>query len=266
MMWIVGGSAGVFRSLDGGKSWSGLNQNLPNLSATRLLSLPAADRGVRVALSDGSAVAWEPGQKIAWTPADNFEVAQENQLRQLFSQQRNMPVTAVSIARESVYTGMPDGKIAVSSDSGATWRALTEPEAGAVERFWVDPSDPRLAIAVFGPRTRESAAPALHVARTFDGGYNWDDLTANLPDVAVHGITADRATGALYLATSAGVYMTYTDLATLGAPPVWQALPGLQQAPVTDVKLDDQAHQLWAATAGYGIYSTLAPHQLWTHA
>src|SRR6202041_578904 len=59
----VGGSAGVFRSLDGGKSWSGLNQTLPNLTATRILSLPAADRGVRVALSDGSAVAWEPGQK-----------------------------------------------------------------------------------------------------------------------------------------------------------------------------------------------------------
>ena len=55
--------------------------------------------------------------------------------------------------------------------------------------------------------------------------------------------------------------MTYTDLATLGAPPAWQPLPGLQQA-VTDVKLDDQGHQLWAATEGSGVYSTLAPHRL----
>jgi uncharacterized protein (TIGR03437 family) len=56
--------------------------------------------------------------------------------------------------------------------------------------------------------------------------------------------------------------MTYIDLATLGQTPVWQAVPGLRQAPVTDIKLDDQGHQLWAATDGYGVYSTLAPHRL----
>ena len=258
----IGGSAGVFRSMDGGKSWSGVNQNLPNLPATRLLSLPAGDRGVRVSLSDGSAVSWEPGQKVAWTPADNFDIARENLLRQAYGQKNGIAITALSSSGDTVYIGTTDAKIAVSSDGGATWRTWAAPEAGTVERFWIDPNDPRLAVAVFGARTHESSAPANHVVRTIDGGYNWDPLTGNLPDVAVHGVTADRASGALYVATSTGVYMTYADLATLGATPVWQALPGLQQALVTDVKLDDQGHQLWAATTGYGIYSTLAPHRL----
>ena len=259
----VAGSAGVFRSMDGGKSWSGVNQTLPNLPATRLLSLPAGDRGVRVALSDGSAVSWEPGEKIAWTPADNFEIAQEAQLRQLFTQQRNSPVTAVSLSVDSVYTGMADGTIQVSSDGGTTWRSWTQPEAGPVERFWIDPLDPRIAVAVFGARARESSAPATHIARTVNGGTFWDDLTANLPaSLAAHGVTVDRPSGAVYLATSAGVYMAYTNLATLGAPPLWRPVPGLRPGLVTDVKLDDQGHQLWASTDGYGVYSTLAPHRL----
>lgn len=73
---VVAGGAGVFRSLDGGKTWSGLNQSLPNLPAARLLSLPNGDRGVRLALAEPSvngltmlsAVEWEPGQKLAWHP------------------------------------------------------------------------------------------------------------------------------------------------------------------------------------------------------
>jgi uncharacterized protein (TIGR03437 family) len=258
----VGGSAGVFRSMDGGQSWSGLNQMLPNLPATRLLSLPAGDRGVRVGLSDGSAVAWEPGQKTAWTPADNLEMAREKLQRQVYGQQRGGPVTAVATSGETTYIGMADGKIEVSSNRGATWTTRLAPEAGMVERFWVDPDDPRIALVVFGARARESNAPANRVARTIDGGYNWDDVSSNLPDAAAHGVAADRASGAVYVGTSAGVYMSYIDLATLGQTPVWQALPGLSQAPVTDVKLDDQGHQLWAATDGYGVYSTLAPHRL----
>jgi len=260
----VGGSAGVFRSLDGGKSWSGLNQTLPNLPATRLLSLPSGDQGVRVALTDGSAVAWEPGQKIAWAPADNFDIAREKLLRQLYGQQRGENVTALSISGSAVYLGTVDGKIESSSNNGATWTTgfAPQPGTGAVERFWLDPNDSRIAVAVFGARGRESILPANRIARTIDGGYQWDDATGNLPDVAVHGVAVDRATGAVYVATSAGVYMTYTDLSTLGATPVWQPLPGLQQSSITDVKLDDQGHQLWAATDGYGIYSTLAPHRL----
>lgn len=260
----VAGSAGVFRSLDGGKTWSGLNQTLPNLPATWLLSLPSGDQGVRIGLSGGSAVSWDPGQKIAWTPADDSELVVEAHLRQLYTSQRGAPVTAVTQSGDYIYTGMVDGKIAVSADNGATWRYFGASEAGPVERFWVNPGDARIALAVFGARPNDNgsgAAPA-HVARTENGGVFWDDLSSNLPDVALHGVTADPATGAIYVATAKGVYMAYTDLATLSAPPRWSAIPGLTQAPVTDVKLDDQGHQLWAATEGYGVYSMLAPHRL----
>src|SRR6202035_4064636 len=56
--------------------------------------------------------------------------------------------------------------------------------------------------------------------------------------------------------------MAYTDLSALRTVESWTALPGLPDAPAMDVKLDGQANQLWVALAGYGVYSTLAPHRL----
>ncbi len=261
---VIGGSAGVFRSMDGGKTWSGLNQTLPNLPTVRLLTLPSGDHGVRIALSDSGVVAWDPGQKIAWTPSDNTDYARELQMRRFYGGQRGIPVTAVSVSGEYIYTGMPDAKLAVSADRGANWNTFQAPSGGTVESFWIDPKDPRIALAVFGARVVDngSGVPAVHVARTQNGGLFWDDLTSNLPDVAAHGVTADAATGAIYVATSSGVFMSYTDLAAVGQAPRWRPIPGLSEAAVTDVKLDEQGHQLWAATEGYGVYSMLAPHRL----
>jgi uncharacterized protein (TIGR03437 family) len=135
-------------------------------------------------------------------------------------------------------------------------------QVGDLEAIWVDQQDPRIAIAVYGVRTRDQAWPsaATHVLRTLNGGSAWDDLTANLPDVGVHGVTADRSSGAIYIATDRGVFLTYLDQA--GSNSQWTALTGLPPARVRDVKLDPGGNQLWAAVEGYGVYATLAPHRL----
>jgi photosystem II stability/assembly factor-like uncharacterized protein len=44
----VAGSAGIFRSLDGGHSWSSLNENLPNLPSPHIRSLPEGPQGAQV--------------------------------------------------------------------------------------------------------------------------------------------------------------------------------------------------------------------------
>jgi uncharacterized protein (TIGR03437 family) len=262
---VVAGASGVFRSLDGGKSWSGLNQGLPNLPAMRLLRLPSGDQGAQLALQDGSVIEWDPGQKQAWRTTDNSDPAVEFRQRLSLSLELGTPVTAMAQAGDFVYAGTSNGGLSVSSDGGVSWRNFVAfGPNGAVERFWVDPADPRFALAVLGmrPSNPASPSPAVHLARTENGGGFWDDLTANLPDAAVHGIAADRATGAVYAATDRGVFQTYADLASLGRAQPWTELPGLPGAAAMDVKLDAQGHQLWAALEGYGVYSTLAPHRL----
>jgi len=261
---VTAGAAGVFRSVDGGRSWSGLNQGLPNLPAARLLNLPVGDRGVRIALGNDAAAEWPPGNKQAWVPASNTDLVNETQLRLALSSLRGITVTALAIAGDFVYTGMQNGEIQVSANRGVSWQTFSPGDAGAVERFWVDPEDPRVALAALGaaPDDPFRIGAPVHLLHTVNGGAFWDNFTANLPEAAAHGVAADRASGVLYAATAAGVFMAYADLSALGTVQSWTALPGLPEGPAMDVKLDAQGNQLWAAIDGYGVYSTLAPHRL----
>ncbi len=260
----VASGSGVFRTVDGGKSWSGLNQGLPNLPAARLLTLPSGDRGARLGLPDLSVIEWQPGQRQAWLPSDNSDYFREFGLRQALTATRHIQVTAVAWLGSMVYIGTADGQLLASSDGGHSYLpAYGVPNGGTVNRFWTDPSDPRIAIAVLGAHPAESSpeSAAVHVLRTINGGAVWDDMTGNLPDVPARGIAADRSSGAVYVATNRGVFYASADLATLGGAVSWTQLNGLPQAAAADVKLDEGANQLWAAIDGYGVFSTLAPHR-----
>jgi len=250
---VVAGSAGVFRSLDAGRSWSSLNESLPNLPAARILSLPDGARGTQIELSGAMVVEWQPGERQAWRLTYNGEAADDFLLRQFWSGTRGAAVTAVARVQSYIYTGMVDGRLIVSADRGITWQPDRRiPQDGAVAAFWVDPANPRVALAVVASR----------VLHTIDGGLSWDDVSANLPDVAVRGVTADPSGNAIYLATNQGVFLARTNLSVLSVTPAsWVALPGLPPVAATDVKLDSSAIQLWVALEGYGMYQTMAPHR-----
>ena len=63
----VANDAGVWRSLDGGQSWAGLNENLPNLPARRILE---AGRRTRLQLEGGVEAEWAPGTAAGWVLMD----------------------------------------------------------------------------------------------------------------------------------------------------------------------------------------------------
>jgi uncharacterized protein (TIGR03437 family) len=270
----VGTDLGVFRSADSGKSWTSLNDGLPNLPVKRLLNLPEGDEGVRIELAGNLAAEWPPGEKSAWLAADNLDVVSEAQLRGALSASLGSTVTAVALSGDAVYAGTADGELRASSDRGQTWQVYAA-GSGKVERIWIDPADARIALAVTGSASSEMGAGAAatnataHVFHTINGGGVWDNLTTNLPDVSVHGVTADVASGAIYLATDASVFSGTADLNGLGGSPNWTpmaglpgaAAPGILAAPAVDVMLDAQGNQLWVAVDGYGVYATLAPHR-----
>jgi uncharacterized protein (TIGR03437 family) len=264
---VVAGSAGIFRSLDGGRSWSSLNESLPNLPAVRIRSVPEGPQGTQLELPGAMVVEWQPGERQAWRPADNTDAADERLYRQVLSDTGGAAVTALKIGEQYVYTGMADGRIIVSADSGVDWQPDTRiGQSGAVTAFWVDPADSRIALAVFA-----SNAPSVEgnpegipprVLHTIDGGLSWDDISVNLPDVAVRGVTADPSGGAIYVATDQGVFLARTNLNVLSVVPAsWTALAGLPPVAAADVKLDSSAIQLWVALEGYGMYQAMAPHR-----
>ena len=254
---------GVFRSADAGKSWTSLNDGLPNFPVARLLNLPEAGEGVRVELAGNRAAEWPPGAKQVWLAADNSDVVTEAQLRGALGALSGTEITAIAISGNTIYAGTADGQLRASSDRGQTWQTYAATGSGAVRRIWVNSSDARIAIAVFGatPQSATVLDQRAHVLHTINGGAVWDNLTANLADVAARGVTADAASGAIYVATDAGVFAGYADLASLGGIPNWTALSGLPAVPAVDVKLDAPGNQLWAAMEGFGVYATLAPHR-----
>jgi uncharacterized protein (TIGR03437 family) len=268
----VASSTGVWRSVDGGISWTGLNDFLPNLPSGHLLALPSGTRGVRLSVANGvEEIEWAPGEKTAWKPVDEgaeSEAERDQNLRNALSQVLKRSVTAIAAVKDYIYAGDSEGRLRVSADAGVSWGAASKlGESGQVEAIWVDPNDPRVAVAALDARAGSTAPDALkpaYVLRTMNGGGFWDDITGNLPDTAsAHGVTADRASGAIYVATDAGVFFTATDLGTAGRAASWTLLSdNLPAAAATDVKLDAGGNQLYAALDGYGVYTAIAPHRL----
>jgi uncharacterized protein (TIGR03437 family) len=232
---------GVWRSMDGGLSWHGLNEDLPNLPVRKL-----PGRRV-VSLLDGSVLQFDSG---TWTLAGAAEP--EAALRQQLSARAGVTLTAASQSGGVAYGGTADGKLVISRDSGATWPEVTRVASQPVARIWQDPDRPDTALA----------AAVAHLFRIVNGGPFWDDVTGTLVAGAIHGIAADRSAGVVYLATDRGVFQGTLSLNDAGpAATNWKAISSALPAAVAwDVRLNSD-NTLTAALDGYGVFETPAPHQ-----
>lgn len=254
----VANDFGVWRSMDGGLSWSGLNLNLPNLPPSRILATPGGMHGTRILVKDLGVMELPPGAD-SWQPRPASDSTVEDTNLRAASQKLGTRITALASSGQTIYTGSADGRIWVSLDAGGTWTLSRTSSSGPIERFFADSTEPRVALAAVG-------GSGAHVLRTTNSGGFWDDLTSNLPDAAAHGITAVRSAGAVYVATDKGIFWASADLENAGPAAVnWTRIStGLPDAPATDVMLDSNGDQLYATLDGYGVYRTAAPHRLRT--
>ena len=248
---------GVWRSMDGGLSWAGLNQFLPNLSVKRILGTPTGTSGTRVEIDGIGAAELKPGASV-WTPVRDAAREVEMAMLRYYGGMVRADVRSMAMAGTDVYLGTADGRILLSRDGGNNFSATSAQAAGPVERIWADPTRPVVALAAIG------GTAGNHVLRTINEGVFWDPLdAATLPKVAVHGITGERAGGAVYVATDRGVYWARVDLdsAATTAPNWIRLSDSLPDAPASDVRLDPAGVQLYAAIEGYGVYAAAAPHR-----
>jgi len=234
---------------------------LPSLAVRRILAAPAGSRGVRIAVDRGGRLEefeWYPGQRLGWFPAPEGLIEREEAQRARWSAELGAAITAVAAAGGTLYLGSSDGRLYASADGGGAWRTFDSSGAGAVLRIWTDGSDRNFALAALA--AGGEGAPRL--MRTLNGGAWWDDLSPGLPPGDVFSVAADRETGAIYAATSEGLYWTLGDLRNPAPPTAWQpAGPGLPRGAVRDVRLDDNGLTLLAAVEGYGVFAAPAPHR-----
>jgi uncharacterized protein (TIGR03437 family) len=251
---VVANDFGVWRSMDGGLSWTGLNQGLPGLPVRRILSTPEASAGARIQVDGFGPVEWQPGNPAGWIPLNPTTLAAEERLKRAYSAASGgATVVSYGASGDTVYAGTAEGWVLISFDRGRTFRRTNQPApfGGRVEAVFVDSAD-RALVAIGGPGPR--------ILRTTNGGNFWDDLSQNLPPGAAHAVVADRAAGAVYAATDAGIFYAQTDLENATqVVPVWRTLMGGVHG--RDVKLDSTGNQLYAAVDGYGVFATASPHR-----
>ncbi|MEP6536388.1 MAG: hypothetical protein ABJF23_13770 [Bryobacteraceae bacterium] len=260
---VIAGAQGVWRSLDGGLSWTGLNQSLPNLPVRRILALPDGNGPLRIS-ADGistnsrdTELEWAIGEKSGWKPVlDDPASTQAALTREALGGVFGNAVTAIASSGDFFYAATADGKLRSSSDRGATWQSFDLPGGGVAENIFLDPKDPQFALAAVSGNAK------VRVERTLNAGRLWDDISDNLPAGSAHGISADRQSGALYVAADRGVFMTYTDTRALAPATPWTLVKaGADDAPAMDVRLDSAGNQLYAAFQGDGLFAAIAPHR-----
>ena len=151
---------------------------------------------------------------------------------------------AVSPVNEDVWTLWNDGKVFVSSDVGITWAdrsPLHEKKLGTV--IAAGPADGS-AFAAF------AAGSGPRLFRTRDQGISWTDISADLPNGAVHALFADPGVpGRLIAGGDHGATISDDD------GDHWRPLGvGLPNTIVMDLCVDPTSRRLVAATFGRGMW------------
>jgi photosystem II stability/assembly factor-like uncharacterized protein len=156
---------------------------------------------------------------------------------------------AVSAADTNViYAGTDDGHVWTTVNNGINWNDISNGlPVRRVTRIAADPFDPLKAyVTLSGYRYHDNMS---HIYSTDDGGQSWTDIGGNLPDVPANDIVIDSINNALYIATDAGVFYSYTGSTN------WQVLgTSLPLAPVTDLRIHYPTMTLLAATYGRSMY------------
>jgi uncharacterized protein (TIGR03437 family) len=259
----VANQNGVWRSMDGGLTWAGLNAFLPNLAVERILAAPGGLHGARIQTENLGVLELPLGASV-WRALPSLPKPglAEAETKRDYSAKVHAGISAFAKSSDGrqVYAGSEDGRIWRSVDEGATFRITGWPAADGqrVERLFVDPVNPLVALAAL-------SGEGPHVLRTFNGGVFWDPLdSASLPNASANAVTADHASGAVYVATDKGVYWTRFDLETGVATDnlTWTNISEhLPVARAVDVLLDPTGVQLYAALDGYGVFATPTPHR-----
>ena len=103
---VVANDFGVWRSLDGGLSWVGLNELLPNLRIQRILATPSGTAGTRVEIDGMGAMELPPGGSV-WQPVDDRTSGSDAVRLKAYSERAGVAVTAYGRSEKGRSTWAP---------------------------------------------------------------------------------------------------------------------------------------------------------------
>ena len=226
----------VFRSEDGGKSWSLLTQGVD--PSDRVLFYPplTSQPDQTSLLYFGTHRLWASGDR-----GDHWFVLSGD-----LTGGGSATISALAVAPGSavIYAGTSDGRVQASVDSGRTFVNGSRLPNRFVTSIAIHPID--LTQAVAGV----SGFGTGHVFKTFDRGATWADISTNLPDIPVNAVLMDAlAPEKIYVGTDIGVFL-------LGSDGLWTSMnQGLPNVVVLGLTQHPQTGMIVASTHGRGAFA-----------
>ncbi len=229
-------SSYIYRSNDGGRSFSSINNGLPesDIFHTPLLMSPHDSDHLLTASGQDRIYYTEDGGDF-WQPV-SADLGGFGIIRMAFSQKDSNVVWASSRAEH----------INLSIDGGKSFQSVSAPDGipnYTVTGIATSPHDAGEALIFFG------VSGFGKIYRTEDYGNNWQDITANLPDVPVHcGVIMPQDSAEIWIGTDIGLFISQD------AGQSWTyADHNLPAVSIRRLKIVGQ--EVVAATHGRGVWS-----------
>jgi len=228
---------GVFKSLDGGVTWSRAGAGLPkrNLTGVVALAIDSQRPEILYAGTTNAGVFKSADGGGSWS-----------QVRQ------GMPVVpgVWSLATDPRTSGtvyaFTDSAPFKSTDGGAHWRVNANGLLAAPRVLAIDPRRPRVIYA---------GVDKIGVSRSTDGGETWAPTGPGLPPEAVFSalVVSPERPGAVYTATSSGVFRSVNGGADW--TPAGAGLPASPSPHLSALAIDPKDPRvLFAGTLGAGVF------------
>ncbi|MGC1105571.1 MAG: hypothetical protein WA876_03465 [Candidatus Acidiferrales bacterium] len=210
----------VFKSIDGGKTWSAISGDLTRNDKSK--------------------------QEISGGPIQHDISGAE-------SYDTILTITLAPTDPNVIWVGTDDGNVQVTRDGGKSWKNVAPnisgaPEWARVYQVGVSPFDAGTAYVTYDAHELDNRG--VYVYRTSDYGATWQKITDGLPDGSpAHVVREDpNKRGFLVAGTDTGLY--YSD----DRGDHWQPLKAdFPTSAVFDVQFVKKSHDLLVATHGRGI-------------
>lgn len=234
-LYAATGGAGVFRSADGGSSWSAANNGLTELGVDALAIAPSSPSTLYAATSAGSA----PSSVFRSTDGGSSWMAVNNGF------DRSSPPSGLAVdAGQPGTVYLAAGKRFKTTDGGANWA-----DVGVGLVVAIDPVSPMTVYVGTG----------FGVLKTVDAGASWMYANGTLTSVRVRSLVAVPGTSStLYAATSSGVFRGLAGGAS------WTSVNGGLQSSVRQIATDPISPEtLYAGTYYGGAFKTSNAGRTW---
>jgi photosystem II stability/assembly factor-like uncharacterized protein len=236
----AGTQGGVFKSTDGGSSWSASSAGLANL-LVNTLAIGAGAPATIYAGTSGGGVFKSIDAGASWAPAstgltDTFVLA----------------LVVDPSASNVLYAGT-NGGIFKSTDSGSNWTAANTGIAAGLQIRG-------LAIDAQTPGTLY-AATGGGVFKSTTGGTSWSPVNNGLPELSVRSVAIDPQTPAsLYAGTTQGVFQSPNGGAS------WAPTgAGISETSIRVVVVDRQSPAtVYTGTSGGGVFRSTDRGATWS--